>query len=225
MLNNELLEALPDSQYENIQYHVNTCYLRYVRSKERLQKKAETVPKTPQFSDEPARCSSASSEGRFKRKKLMGNENTFITSEEKPFMICNQMKQKGTRGNTKGLRIWEAARANRFLSSIKFKKDIIYTHCALIEKPGDAYAADVMYHKNCLSNYLRKFEREVEAILNPPVLNVEDSKFHKLFQDFAKTINLKIHSYSLSGCRQLFNEIQEKEKETGDFSFQFIYFI
>ena len=180
MLNNELLEALPDSQYENIQYHVNTCYLRYVRSKERLQKKAETVPKTPQFSDEPARCSSASSEGRFKRKKLMGNENTFITSEEKPFMICNQMKQKGTRGNTKRLRIWEAARANRFLSSIKFKKDIIYTHCALIEKPGDAYAVDVMYHKNCLSNYLRKFEREVEAILNPPVPIFENSKFHKL---------------------------------------------
>ena len=135
------------------------------------------------------------------------------------------MRMFNSRGDTKRLRICEATRANLFLSAFKFNKDIVYNCCALIEKPGDVYAVDVMYHMNCLSNYLRKFEREVEAILNPPVLNVEDSQFHKLFQDFVKTINLKIHSYSLQGCRQLFNEILEKEKETGDFSFQFIYFI
>ena len=145
----------------------------------------------------------------------MENEYTSIASEEKPCIICNQMK---SRGDTKRLRICEATRANLFLSAIKFNKDVVYTHCALIEKPGDVYAADVMYHKNCLSNYLRKFEREVEAILNPPVPIVENSKFHRPFRDFVKTINLKIHAYSSSGCGQLFNEILEKEKETGDFN-------
>lgn len=216
LLNDDLLEGIPDSQYENIQYHINTCYPRYVRSKERSEKKADIVPKTPEFSDEPSKCSSSSSEGRFKRRKLMGNENTSIAFEEKPCVICNQMKSKG---DTKRLRICEATRANLFLSAIKFNKDVVYTRCALIEKPGDVYAADIMYHKNCLSNYLRKFEREVEAIMNPPVTIVENSKFHKLFLDFVKTINLKIHAYSLSDCRQLFNEILEKEKETGDFIF------
>ena len=39
LLNDELLEGIPDSQYENIHYHVNTCYPRYLRSKERLQKR------------------------------------------------------------------------------------------------------------------------------------------------------------------------------------------
>ena len=39
LLNDEFLEGIPDSQYENIQYHVNTCYPRYLRSKERLQKR------------------------------------------------------------------------------------------------------------------------------------------------------------------------------------------
>ena len=170
LLNDELLEEIPDSQYENIRYHVNTCYPRYVRSKERLEKKAEIVPKTPQFSDEPSRCSSTSSEGRFKRRKLMGNENTSIASEEKPCIICNQMK---SRGDTKRLRICEATRANFFLSAIKFNKDVVYTRCALIEKPGDVYAADVMYHKNCLSNYLRKCERELEAILNLPLKSIQ----------------------------------------------------
>ena len=106
-----------------------------------------------------------------------------------------------------------------FFSPIKFNKDVVYTRFALIEKLGDVYVADVTHHKNCLSNYLRKFEREVEAILNPPVPLVENSKFNKLFQDFVKTINLKIHAYSLSDCHQLFNEILEKEKEAGDFNF------
>ena len=39
LLNDELLEGIPDSQYQNIKYHVNTCYPRYVRSKEGLEKK------------------------------------------------------------------------------------------------------------------------------------------------------------------------------------------
>ena len=137
MLKDELLEQIPDSKYENSQYHVNTCYPRYVRSKEWLEEKAEIVPKTPQFSDEPSRCSSTSSEGRFKRRKLMGNENTSVASEEKPCIICNQMK---SRRHTKRLRICEATRGNLFLSVIKFNKDIIYSCCALIEKPGDVYA-------------------------------------------------------------------------------------
>ena len=76
-----------------------------------------------------------------------------------------------------------------------------------------------MYHKNCLSNYLRKFEHEVEAILNPPVSTIENSNFHKLFRDFVKTINLKIHTYYLSRSHQLFNEMLEKRRETGDFNF------
>ena len=76
-----------------------------------------------------------------------------------------------------------------------------------------------MYHKNCLSNYLRKFEHEVEAILNPPVSTIENSNFDKLFRDFVKTINLKIHTYYLSRSRQLFNEMLEKRRETGDFNF------
>ena len=76
-----------------------------------------------------------------------------------------------------------------------------------------------MYHKNCLSNYLRKFEHEVEAILNPPVSTIENSNFDKLFRDFVKTINLKIRTYYLSRSHQFFNEMLEKRRETGDFNF------
>ena len=93
--------------------------------------------------------------------------------------------------------------------AIKFSKDVVYNHCPLLEILCNAYAADVMYYKNCLSNYLRKFD--------PPVSTVENSKFHNLFLDFVKAINFRSHAYSLSDYRQLFNEILEKEKVKGDF--------
>ena len=84
--------------------------------------------------------------------------------------------------------------------------------CALLENFREVHGADVMYHKNCLSNYLRKFERVVEVIMNPPVSIVDNLKLYNLFLDFVKTINLRSHAYSFSDCRQLFNEILGKEK-------------
>ena len=74
-----------------------------------------------------------------------------------------------SRGDTKLMRISEARRASLFLPAIKFDKDEVFTRCILLGSPGDIFAADIMYHKNCLSNYLRKFEPEVEMIMNPPL--------------------------------------------------------
>lgn len=48
--------------------------------------------------------------------------------------------------------------------------------------------------------------------MNLPVPIAENPKFHNLFLDFVKTINLRSHAYPLSDCRQFFNEILEKKK-------------
>ena len=112
-----------------------------------------------------------------------------------------------SRGDTKILRISEARRASLFLSTIKFNKDEIFTRCLLFGSPGDIFAADIMYHKNCLSNYLRKFEREVEMIMNPPLDGAKNVEITNIFQEFVKTINIKNHAYFLSACRDSFNEV------------------
>ena len=112
-----------------------------------------------------------------------------------------------SRGDTKILRISEARRASLFLSTIKFNKDEIFTRCLLFGSPGDIFAADIMYHKNCLSNYLRKFEREVEMIMNPPLDSAENVEITNIFQEFVRTINIKNHAYFLSDCRDSFNEV------------------
>ena len=83
----------------------------------------------------------------------------YMTLPEKSCIICNQIK---SRSDTKILRIIEARIASLFLSAIKFNKDEVFTRCILLGSPGDIFAAEHKnYHKNRLSNYLRKFEREV----------------------------------------------------------------
>ena len=111
-----------------------------------------------------------------------------------------------SRGDTKILRISETRRATLFLSAIKFNKGEVFTRCILLGSPGDIFAADIVYHKNCLSNYLRKFEREVKMIMNPPLDCAENVEISNIFQEFVRTINIKNHAYFLSDCRDSFKK-------------------
>ena len=40
-MKDELLEGIVNRNYDEIKYHVNTCYPRYVRSRERFEQKTE----------------------------------------------------------------------------------------------------------------------------------------------------------------------------------------
>ena len=84
------------------------------------------------------------------------------------------------------MRISEARRASLFLSAIIFNKDEIFNRYLLLGSPGDIFAADIMCHKNCLSNYLRKFEREVEMITNPPLGSAKNVEINNISQKVCK---------------------------------------
>ena len=101
------------------------------------------------------------------------------------------------------MRICEARRARLFLSTIKYNKDDVYTRCSLLQNIGDVFAADLMYHKY-LSNYLRRFERETEEILNPPLIELEKGDINMLFKEFVETIDVQNKTYALSDCHEKF---------------------
>ena len=124
-----------------------------------------------------------------------------------------------SRGDTKILRINEARRASLFLSAIKFNKDEVFTRCILFGSPGDIFAADIMYHKNYLSNCLRKFESEVEMIMNPPLDSAKNVEITNIFQEFVKTVNIKNHAYFLSACHDSFNEVLNRQGMNGNYFF------
>ena len=67
-LKDDLLEGIPNRNYDEIQYHVNTCYPRYVRSRDRFEKKTEI--------DEPGPSTSLT-ENRPKRRTVSNVYFTF----------------------------------------------------------------------------------------------------------------------------------------------------
>ena len=122
-----------------------------------------------------------------------------------------------SRSDTKILRVSVARSASIFLSAIKFNKDEVFTRCILLGSSEDIFAADIMYHKSCLSNYLRKFEGEVEMIMNPPLDSAENVEINSIFQEFVRTINIKSHAYYLSDCRDSFNEVLNRQGINGNY--------
>ena len=160
-LKDNFLESIQESDHGKIQYHVNNCYPRCVRSKERAEKSHHSRT-TWAINDINIFQSQKSADSRPTGRKL---ESTLCTPPAgKPCIVCNHKKSKG---DSRRFRICEARRACLFLSASNFNKDAVYTRCVLLESCGNVYAADIMYHKNCLSNYVRKFESDIKEIMNP----------------------------------------------------------
>ena len=95
---------------------------------------------------------------------------------EKSCIICNQAK---CGGDTRKISICETRRAKQFLSAIRFNKDdailikqdarcINYkmhykeciTRCIPYNTVGYSFVEDVMNHKNCMTKYIIKFQRD-----------------------------------------------------------------
>ena len=67
-LKGDLLEGIPNRNYDEIKYHVNTCYPRFVRSRERFEKKTE-IAQIEDLNDEP-KPSTIFTENRPKRRRV-----------------------------------------------------------------------------------------------------------------------------------------------------------
>ena len=138
VLNDDLFTDLQINELCQIKYHVSTCYGRYVKLTERIKSSPVVFESHVVKSPVP--------EQRAKRRKL---EET-----EKVCIICDQKKCKG---DEKKFRISEANQAKKFLSAINFFKDDVHRRSILLETVGDVFAADIMYHRNCM----RKLHNQV----------------------------------------------------------------
>ena len=66
--------------------------------------------------------------------------------------------------DTKLYRIAEHERASNFLAAYQFNKDDVYRRCVFFKTVGDIFAADLLYHRNCMSGYLLQFDRDLSRI-------------------------------------------------------------
>ena len=92
VLQDDILLHFTESDFDQIQYHVNTCYGRYQKSKERIEHRRNSVQdsgfETTNSSDS---INTVNDEIRPKRRKTMDK----LEPDDKPCIICNQIKCQG----------------------------------------------------------------------------------------------------------------------------------
>ena len=71
----------------------------------------------------------------------------------------------------------------------------MYARCVLIYNQGGVYAADVMYHSNCMSSYILTFKPEIESLLECDE-EVDDGYFKNLFEN----LDVDCKSSAVSDC-------------------------
>ena len=191
----------------NIQYHVDTCYGAYKKKGERCAEKQ----KRKVDGDEPDISPNTSPANRTKRSKP--SEPT-TDLQEKPCIICGHVKFQGVK---KKSRVEEAERADCLMKAARFNKDDVYTRMIFMKEIGDVFASDVMYHQNCIRNYLLKFERAIEKILSQDFGNTNGTNIIKeTFMETIETITPDSNGYALSDIRDIINK-KLHDKNQGKF--------
>ena len=80
-------------------------------------------------------------------------------------------------------------------------------------KPGDVFAADVLYHRNCLNSYILKFKRELETLI--AVMEDDDTVNESsmvIIDDALGNLKLENAAYSLSSVRDHINQKLESRE-------------
>ena len=90
---------------------------------------------------------------------------------------------------------------------MKFFKDDVFTRCAVIQNEGDVFAADIMYHCNCLSSRILPFKRGLRQLINDQD-DLDETDIDgeaEIFENAIKDINLKYHAVYISTIRDSMN--------------------
>ena len=80
-------------------------------------------------------------------------------------------------------------------------------------KPGDVFAADVLYHRKCLNSYILKFKRELEALI--AAMEDDDTVNESsmvIIDDALGYLKLENAAYSLSSVRDHINQKLESRE-------------
>ena len=190
-----------------VKYHTKSCYTNYIRKSKRV-----TVPVAS--SSELQVCAQSSHEldesdetdlssPRTKRSRICRVEGVVV----KKCIICNFGQHLTC---TVVYRICTPSRAREFMNAYLLFGDAVFTRCSTYSSEGDIFAADIYYHSNCMSNYLKKYRKCVDTVLNQVECenaHIIRSKEHaSAFDHLLASLDLTNNCYSLSYCREIMND-------------------
>ena len=123
------------------------------------------------------------------RKDKKKDISSSCTEPDRKCVICDRTRESCGERTRVLCRISEYDRATLFLDALKFYNDEVMTRCDFLNTAGDVFAADILYHRNYLRQYLLKYNRQVVVLFDLNCRHV----FHNL--DF------NTNSFSLSHIR------------------------
>ena len=91
----------------------------------------------------------------------------------------------------------------------KFFKDTVYDRCSLLGNIGDVFADDILYHKNCVSYYILKFDREVNQLVNSNN-TVFDNSTGDVLNSVITNLDVSNKAHYVSNVRDIVNQEFEK---------------
>ena len=119
-------------------------------------------------------------------------------------VICNNKKYKG---DLRLLRICEKERAEKFLTVTHHFQEDVFSRVSILDDVESVFAADVLYHKLCMTNYLSKYSRNVEQFETL----IQDSNVTTGFQKLLDKLDLSENGYELSDLTSFMNSECELE--------------
>ena len=155
-MNHELLEVFKSNA--QFKYHAKSCYSTFLKKANRFKPPA-SLNEDINVNTEPT-----SELQKPKRRKLSREKvSTSVRPEDKPCIICNCMKKHNVQLR---YRISTKSRAVVFINAYKLNLDDVFSRCSVFNDPEDIFAADIMYHKNCMSHYLSQYHRRVSMVID-----------------------------------------------------------
>ena len=204
-------EKLKDDNLLNIlktksgyKYHTRSCYSKMTLKGGRVKEKNSCIEnqetaETPSTSTSPGNIVFAQ---RPKRRKISSEKNI-----NKTCIICNCVQQNQDRTL---FRICTNSRARLFRKAYNLNADAVFSRCAIYRNEGDIFAADIMYHNNCMAKYILQYQRKVDLLLT----HVEEDDqqlisgdiYEQALKILLEQLNFNENSYSLSYCRDVLNK-------------------
>ena len=189
-------------------YHMsNDCYKRYtskslldmiVRKRKAGETETESVTESPLNTPAiPIRKTSRGA-GRPSPNPLY----VYSIDYKQKCIICNNYSYK--KAYTKS-RISESPRAKAFIKASTFFQDLVFTRTCDLQDEHSIFGADLYYHRNCMQNYLHKYESLSKEEIDNTELNVKQAVWSEA-QELLEKCNSRIHEREVKAERNNFKQ-------------------
>lgn len=124
-------------------------------------------------------------------------------------IICDKMSYKK---DAKKYRISESNRAISFLEAANFFQDDVFSRVCDLQDEHAVFGADLYYHKQCMTNYLQRFQLLNQSAVKQPEPKQKQRAWDDILPELEDGLK-RGNGYELSAVRDKLNRLVDDEHE------------